>query len=100
MIQMETPAVARGGKGRFQNNDHGDVQRQPATCNPPEDRHRDYVLAWLRCLSGRVRMFCNEIDRIGISLKSGFETPDSALQRLHELDPILLRLIEAGKGGA
>jgi hypothetical protein len=53
------------------------------------------VLGWLRCLGGRIRLFSNDIDYIGTSLKGGFITPDDALAWLNELDPILLALVGA-----
>ena len=43
-----------------------------------------YVLAQLRCARARIKLLINEIDTIGLALKSGAIGPDEAIYALHE----------------
>lgn len=95
--QTETPGWQAGCEGSFRSNDDGNIRQQPPNCNASDtDSHRRAVLMWLRCLAARVRIFCVEIDTIGIALRDDRVTPDDALAWLDELDPQLLALVGAG----
>jgi hypothetical protein len=43
-----------------------------------------YVLGQLRCARSRIKLLLNEIDVIGMGLRSGAISPDEAIYALHE----------------
>jgi hypothetical protein len=49
-----------------------------------EQDYRAYTLAELRCARKRAQLALNEIDRIGIALKTNLIDPDTALEWLAE----------------
>ena len=50
----------------------------------------DYLLAELRCAALRARLWQADIERIGLALKTGWITPEQAVEALADCDCLQL----------
>jgi len=64
---------------------------KPATVD--HESRRDFVLAALRCTCLRVKEIDHELAAIGIALKGGFISPETALEWAEEVAPGCVGLI-------
>jgi hypothetical protein len=51
---------------------------------------KELIVAELRVLSSRCRLFLHEIDAIGLALAEGILTPERALARMRDIGAVLM----------
>ena len=63
--------------------EHADPSSQPTTA---DQDHRELILAELRVLALRCKLVATEVDAIGVALKAGAISPETAVEWVHDLE--------------